>query len=860
MLSDTDDEELSDNNDVELWDDEADLIEDHEFVQECLTPRLPQDSDIISVTHPMVVWIVGFLLLLQAKHYIPGAAINALLKFLSVLFRVLGPHSTVIAHLAASMPTSVYCLNKHVNPTDIRYFVVCRKCHHLYKFDDCIDKLSTTGEKVSKLCSFIRFPNHTQERFRVECSQVLLKTVNVTSGRRFLYPFKVFPYKTLSSSLKDMLMRPRFYNLCQHWKERCIDSGMYDDIYDGKLWQGFQVYDGKPFLSGPCGLGLALNIDWFQPYTHVTSSVGVIFLSIMNLPRSVRFKRENIILVGILPGPSEPKSSINTYIEPLVNDLKQLWDGMVMEVHTKSEMVKLTVRCALLCIACDLPAGRKLCGFLGHSAKLGCSKCLKKFKGKPGSMNYSGFERSLWPKRNGSSHRRNIEKILKCRTKTSEAELESKYGCRYSVLLELPYFNPCRMLTIDIMHNVYLGTGKHMLTLWLTHGLISSANYNVLQEIIDDITVPADIGRIPQKIASGFSGFTAEQLKNWINLYSVPVLYEILPTEHMECWRYFVLASRILSRRKLSQSLINLSDTLLMKFCRTVQDLYGEMAITPNLHMHAHLQQTVEDYGPAHGFWLFPYERCNGILGKQPNNNRAIESQLMERFLRDNFAQSFNFPDEYRDEYRDEFKSVVPVNDISSASVNECLLDVPPVQFPSRCSVGVLDEDDQLLLTSLYGKLHPDDCHFTVNSMYYKYSSITLDGKTFHCCQCNSKSKSYVAMAEWDVALLGLPPTPVVDSEHPDSKYRPVTVRYFIKISVTTGEVVTHLTVAVVSWNKPHRKKNLIGKPTQVWSHNQFESFGVHSFLPVKYLTCRCAFLVKTIEHDSVLVVIPLVK
>ena len=31
----------------------------------------------------------------------------------------------------------------------------------------------------------------------------------------------------------------------------------------------------------------------------------------MNLPRAIRFKRENIIIVGLLPGPKEPSKSIN---------------------------------------------------------------------------------------------------------------------------------------------------------------------------------------------------------------------------------------------------------------------------------------------------------------------------------------------------------------------------------------------------------------------------------------------------------------------------------------------------------------------------------------------------------------------
>ena len=142
-----------------------------------------------------------------------------------------------------------------------------------------------------------------------------------------------------------------------------------------------------------------------------------------------------------------------------------------------------------------------------------------------------------------------------------------------------------------------------------------------------------------------------------------------------------------------------------------------------------------------HGFWLFPYERCNGILGKQPNNNRAIESQLMERFLKDNFVQSFNFPDEYQSEFRP------AISEIMSASTHKLLLDDLQVQFPSRCSLGVLDMDDHHLLTCLYGKLHPNETNFTINLAYYNYSSVALYGDCFHCSQSNSKSKSYIAMA-----------------------------------------------------------------------------------------------------------------
>ena len=87
---------------------------------------------------------------------------------------------------------------------------------------------------------------------------------------------------------------------------------------------------------------------------------------------------------------------------PLVEELQNLWDGVEMSIHSFDETK--TVRCALLCVACDIPAVRKVCGFLGYSATLGCSRYLKKFPGSVGNKDHSGFNRTLWPPRTNSLH------------------------------------------------------------------------------------------------------------------------------------------------------------------------------------------------------------------------------------------------------------------------------------------------------------------------------------------------------------------------------------------------------------------------------------------------------------------------
>jgi hypothetical protein len=105
------------------------------------------------------------------------------------------------------------------------------------------------------------------------------------------------------------------------------------DIFDGRIWCDFQMYEGVPFSAAPRNYGLMLNVDWMQPFDHTIYSVWVLYLVLMNLLRNERFKRENVILVGIIPGPSEPPLNINTYLSPLVDELLVLWnDGVMMRL------------------------------------------------------------------------------------------------------------------------------------------------------------------------------------------------------------------------------------------------------------------------------------------------------------------------------------------------------------------------------------------------------------------------------------------------------------------------------------------------------------------------------------------------
>ena len=109
-------------------------------------------------------------------------------------------------------------------------------------------------------------------------------------------------------------------------------------------------------LSKPRHYAGILNVDWFQPFENGTTSVGVIYFALMNFPRHLRFKRENVLLVGIIPALKSEPASLNTFLKPLVDELKAMWEDGVLLTTSQSPTFRLQRRLALLCVSCDIPA------------------------------------------------------------------------------------------------------------------------------------------------------------------------------------------------------------------------------------------------------------------------------------------------------------------------------------------------------------------------------------------------------------------------------------------------------------------------------------------------------------------------
>ena len=70
--------------------------------------------------------------------------------------------------------------------------------------------------------------------------------------------------------------------------------------------------------------------------------------------------------------------------------------------------------------------------------------------------------------------------------------------------------------------------------LWTSRSIISKQQLYLIQERVNSFIVPKEVGQIPQKIASSFLDFTADEWKNGTIIFSTPYLHDLLPEQDLK--------------------------------------------------------------------------------------------------------------------------------------------------------------------------------------------------------------------------------------------------------------------------------------------------------------------------------------
>lgn len=261
--------------------------------------------------------------------------------------------------------------------------------------------------------------------------------------------------------------------------ENASNDGQMRHPVDSPAWK--TIDDKWPsFSSEPRNVRLAMAVDGFNPFGDLSSTYSVwpVVLVTYNLPPWLCTKRNFCMLTLLIPGPKQPGNDIDVYLEPLVDELKELWDQGVWTYDAYSK-TSFNMKAILMWVIHDFPAygnmagcttkGYNACPICGRNTEseyLSCSrKCV-----------YMGHRRFL-PQRhkfrsqkapfNGKEEHRYAPPIVKVsdifkETKGKEAiwgkiesnkrKRNSKTGektdvvvwKKQSILFNLPYWEVCR--------------------------------------------------------------------------------------------------------------------------------------------------------------------------------------------------------------------------------------------------------------------------------------------------------------------------------------------------------------------------------------------------------------------------------
>ena len=233
------------------------------------------------------------------------------------------------------------------------------------------------------------------------------------------------------------------------------------DIKDGTRVKELGGPDGATFWDGlkrgELRLVWSLSIDWFNPRGNKaagkSTSTGSIVMACLNLPPSLRYKPENLFLVGVIPGPREPSiEEVGHFTEPIVDMLDKSWRVGTKFDCTESSDCGRTERSMLVVIVTDLVANRKITGVASHSSKLFfCSLCgLDKSE-------INNLDRMTWPTRTLAMQKKAAEEWRDATTRKERKHLFAQTGVRWSPFWKLDYYDPTRMGAVDTMHNLLLG-------------------------------------------------------------------------------------------------------------------------------------------------------------------------------------------------------------------------------------------------------------------------------------------------------------------------------------------------------------------------------------------------------------------
>ncbi|KEP47373.1 transposase family Tnp2 protein [Rhizoctonia solani 123E] len=643
--------------------------------------------------------------LLQKLRY--GATHSAIAHQLRASKRTISAHPDVPREDLENMAQTIRTVERRLGvSTDdiIKTYTLCPKCGRRYSPEYIKD--SDSADCLNN-----------------DCNGILYVSRLLNSGSRRVSN-RTFPTASPIAWIQHMLRLPGISELVQsqqeedgadehtepisfdEWMEHRDPNAPLNDIREGWGWDAEeaglerdedphtgvvrdQIRIGQPhrFSSLPFPVSLTMSTDWFQPTKEGNYSVGACYLVFNNLPRHLRFLRENICLAIVMPGPGEPNSyALEQIMEPLVEELLLLRQGVRMTIREGDPAVyrEQYVHAHLTQHIADLIARIKMGGGAGLRSER--NFCLYSHTHLSSLSVPDGFIRANFQFRDPEEEVSNAYFWKSLETAEDRKIFFDFTGNRYTALHALPGWYTSTCSPVDAMHLLYQG-GMHWIVKQILYapGMLNKCRqedddpierYNTC---LDQMWIPNNFSRRPPKLGQTNTRVKADQWKLTSRVIMIPLYMAFrrgddIPNDlvprgtqsstggkqqarrakllHRERQKHYnaigqpnrcppleqCFSTRSLRfhyqqvlRFSLATGIIDkravsterIGFAVGMLETVAVNYVRNSVPVSPNFHYMMHFEEFILKFGSVYNFHVWAMERANGIISHINHNGRS---------------------------------------------------------------------------------------------------------------------------------------------------------------------------------------------------------------------------------------------
>ncbi|GJX27686.1 uncharacterized protein Tco_0235765 [Tanacetum coccineum] len=450
-----------------------------------------------------------------------------------------------------------------------------------------------------------------------------------------------------------------------HAEDRKHDEKMRH-VADASQWKNIDNHYIK-FGAEIRNIRFGLSSDGINPFGNMSSrhSTWPVLLCIYNLPPWLCMKRKYIMMSLLIHGPKQPGNDIDVYLEPLIDDMIDLWDKGV-EVYDAYKKERFKLFAVIFCTISDFPAYGNLSGY-GMKGEKACPVCEKdthsRWLTNCKKTVYMGHRRSLpesHPYRkkkklfDGRVERRKMARLMNGHDTLSRVkDIKTIFGKKdkapknnkniwkkKSIFWKLPYWERLQVRhSLDVMH-IEKNVSESLIGLLLNIKGKTKDGINARKDMVEmgirDELAPQEIGNKRTYLpAACYTLSKAEKNKFCQCLHDIKV-----PSG------YSANIKKLVSMKDLKlividpEKLDEWQRDIILTLCQL------EMYFPPSffnvmVHLVSHIIEEIKALGPIFLHYMYPFERYMGFLKGCVRNRSRPEGSIVEGYVSEEVVSFF---------------------------------------------------------------------------------------------------------------------------------------------------------------------------------------------------------------------------